>query len=283
MVVCAGIAIPSVVRAEHLADSQKFHRPIPEALTAATNPGKADVSYPVYTAQLFYPPGGNQQTVRIIGKGRATGSADTARVEFKFSPKAPSISPSPGITSQFEIQSTPLSEESLKPIVDALAASGVPKDAIQVKVTQPGRSGIPFPFPSTPTGGAQILVNLDQPTREGVNQVVTVVNQAVSKNEQIDVSQVGVEYPVKDCQPLEQEAYQAAIQDAQTRARAIAEAMGAQLGKIPSVAEPFYNVFLPGCSSGGKLPFGGDSTPYDPDAPAQVEVTKEIFVSFPVK
>jgi hypothetical protein len=283
MVACAGIGIPSAVRAEPLAHSQKSDRPISKALAATTIQSKGDVSHSVHTAQLFYPPGGNQQTVRIIGKGRATGAADTARLEFKFSPKAPSISPSPGVTAQFEIQSTPLSEESLKPIVDALVASGVPKDAIELKVTQPRRSGIPFPFPSTSTGGAQILVNLDQPTREGLNQVVTVVNEAVSKSEEIDVSQVGVEYAVKDCQPLEQKAYQTAIQDAQTRARAIAEAMGAQLGKVPSVAEPFYNVFLPGCNSGGKLPFGGDTTPYDPDAPAQVEVTKEIFVSFPVK
>lgn len=92
-----------------------------------------------------------------------------------------------------------------------------------------------------------------------------------------------MQYSAKDCQALERAAYQAGVQDAQNRARAIAEAMGGKMRKVGSVAEPFYNAYLPGCNSGGNLPFGGDAaSSYDPNAPVEVEITKEIFVTFPV-
>lgn len=277
-------AIPSIGKAESLADthdSKHFRR---EELADMTNQGMGKVpNSDRLMAQLFFPAVGNGQTFRVIGKGRASGPADLARVEFKFSNKNSSESPPKGTTSQFEPQPVSLSKEIFKPVVDALVAIGVPADAIEVKVSESRRNALPFPFPSSETGGSQVVVNLDKPTRDRVAQVVTTVNQAASKSKKLSVDSVGVQYSVKDCLALQRVAYQAAMKDAQERARAIAEATGAQLGKVPSVAEPFYDVFLPGCKSGGSFPFGSATTPYQANAPAEVEVSKDIFVSFPVK
>lgn len=234
-------------------------------------------------AQLFYPPASEQQALRVIGKGRARGSADTARIQLNFGINDNINIPSEGgVLFQAEVAQATITRETLKPIVDALVAIGVPADTIEVKITEPQPSVLPFPFPSTGTeGSAAIVVKVEKPTRDRIEQIVTVANETASKNKDLAVDSVDVQYSVKDCKALEKAAYQAAVNDALNRARAIAEALDADIG-IPSVAEPFYGVFLPGCNSDGSLPFRSSPATYDPDAPLEVVVTKDIFVSFPV-
>jgi hypothetical protein len=234
--------------------------------------------------QLFYPPVTDPQALRVPGRGRASEPANAARLVFKFGSNSSLESPPEGTLSYAKVAQASFTQESLKPIVDALVASGVPSNAIRVTISEPRPSALPFPFPSTGTaGGAEIAVMIEQPTRDRIEKIVTVASQATAKNKNLTISSVGVQYSAKDCQALERAAYQAAVQDAQNRASAIAEAMGGKMRKVGSVAEPFYNAYLPGCNSGGNLPFGGDATsPYDPNAPVEVEVTKEIFVTFPI-
>lgn len=234
-------------------------------------------------AQLFYPPASEQQALRVIGKGRARGEADTARIQFNFTTNEDTNIPSEGgVLFQAEMAQATITRETLKPIVDALVAIGVPADTIEVKITEPQPSVLPFPFPSTGTeGSAGIVVEVEKPTRDRIEQIVKVANETASKNKELAVDSVDVQYSVKDCQALEKAAYRAAVNDALNRARAIAEALNADIG-IPSVAEPFYGVFLPGCNSDGSLPFTSSSSTYDPDAPLEVVVTKDIFFSFPV-
>lgn len=241
-------------------------------------------------AQLFYPPVSDPQALRVTGRGRASQPADSARLVFGFGGGDVFPSPPEGILSQAE--PTPrvtvpgaISEESLQPIVEGLEAIGVPAEAIEVKVIKPQPSALPFPFPSTGTpGGAQVNVTIEQPTSDRLEAIVSTVSETASASEELAVTSIGVRYAVDSCQALERAAYEAAVNDAFNRASAIASAMGAELRRVPSVAEPFYSIFLPGCDSEGNLPFGGDTTPpYDPNAPLEVEIKKEIFVTFPVE
>ncbi|HEY9651615.1 MAG TPA: SIMPL domain-containing protein [Coleofasciculaceae cyanobacterium] len=234
-------------------------------------------------AQLFYPPASEQQALRVIGKGRARGAADNAQIQLNFSTNEDTNIPSEGgVLFQAEIAQATITKETLQPIVDALVAIGVPADTIEVKITEPQPSVLPFPFPSTGTeGSAGIVVKVEKPTRDRIEQIVKVANDTASKNKDLAVDSVDVQYSVKDCQALEKTAYQAAVNDALNRARAIAEALDAEIS-IPSVAEPFYEVFIPGCNSDGSLPFRSSPSTYDPDAPLEVVVTKDIFFSFPV-
>ncbi|MCG6138933.1 MAG: SIMPL domain-containing protein [Nostoc sp. LLA-1] len=101
------------------------------------------------------------------------------------------------------------------------------------------------------------------------------------------MNNVGVNYAVKDCQALQSAAYESAMKDAQSRAQALATAMGAKLGNA-SVAEPFYTLLYPSCSSKAGLPlpsFGGllSFPSFNPDNPAEVEMKKDIFVTYTVQ
>lgn len=248
------------------------------------------VSFPTssrLTAQLFYPPVSNPRALRVTGRGQVSEPANSARLVFKFSNNDSLESQPEGTLSSSKVAPEKLSKESLKPVVDALVAIGVPADAIQVKIIKPRSSALPFPFPSTGTeGGAEIAVTIEQPTRDRLDQVVAVASLAASKNKNFSISSIGVQYSAKDCQALERAAYQAAVQDALNRARAIAQAMGARMSNVGSAAEPFYNAYLPTCNGNAEesLPFGPEAmSPYDPNAPVEVEVTKEMFFAFPVE
>jgi uncharacterized protein YggE len=257
-----------------------------ESVTPATEGNVSTWRSDRLIAQLFYPPASNSSALRVTGRGRVSEAADLARLVFKFNDTSLE-SPATGTLFYFKLAQATLTKERLKPIVDALVAAGVPSDAIEVKIVEARPSALPFPLPSTGTqGGAEIRVRIEQPTRDRLEQIVTTANQAAEKQKNLSIASVNVQYSAKDCQALERAAYQAAVRDAQNRAKAIAEAMGARMRRVGSVAEPFYNAYIPACNSnsGGNLPFGGDATtPFDPNAPVEVEITKEIFVSFPVE
>ncbi|MDF5709379.1 MAG: SIMPL domain-containing protein [Nostoc sp. S4] len=255
----------------------------------------------VSNAQLFYPPASDRHSLMVMGQGVVRAPADTADIELVFSSKDNSeqSEPQPSTLSQVRrltlspllsndktsIGQTPipalenekaLTKASLQPIVDSLIANKISADKIQVQVNM--NSG---------ENNAKILVRVEKPTRERIQEIIGIANKATSKLEDLTIKNVGVEYAVNDCQALQSSVYQSAIKDAQSRAQALASAMGVKLG-IPSVAEPFYTLFYPSCSSktGVSLPSFASFllTPtYNPDAPAEVEMKKDIFVTYTVK
>jgi len=288
MVTGLGTVATSRGMAASLAEQDSRYGDRRSELTTITS--EDGVSFPTsdrLTAQLFYPPVSNPRALRVTGRGQASEPANSARLVFKFSNNDSLESQPEGTLSYSKVAQETLSKDSLKPVVDALVAIGVPADAIQVKIIKPRSSALPFPFPSTGTaGGAEIAVTIEQPTRDRLDQVVTTASLAASKNKNFSISSVGVQYSSKDCQALERAAYQAAVQDALNRAKAIAEAMGARMSNVGSAAEPFYNAYLPACNrnAGESLPFGPEAmSPYDPNAPVEVEITKEMFFAFPVE
>ncbi|MCL1470810.1 SIMPL domain-containing protein [Argonema antarcticum] len=250
-------------------------------------------------AQMFFPSVNNRRAIMVLGQGQVSIPAETASVQFTFNSNNPFEPPSlpslPSLTQQSE-ENTPsevqptvemLTKERLKPIVDALIAIGVPANAIEVSSSSSSSaSSFPFPFPAT-KGGVKVLVKADNPTRDRIQQIVNTVNEAASKNGKLVVGSVSVRYAMKDCQTLVRAAYQAAVKDARNRAEAIAQAIGVRLG-IPSVSESFiYDLFVPLCSETSELPsflpFGNNTTPYDPNASTEVRLRRDIFVTYPIK
>ncbi|MDZ7995737.1 MAG: SIMPL domain-containing protein [Nostoc sp. EspVER01] len=172
----------------------------------------------------------------------------------------------------------------LQPVVDSLVAKGIRTDKIQVQIN-----------PNASENNAKILVRLEKPTRVSeapplevrVQEIVATANKSTSQIENLSVKSVGVDYAVNDCQALQSSVYQSAMKDAQSRAQALATAMEVKLG-TPSVAEPFYTLLYPSCSSktGVPLPSFASfllSPAYDPEAPAEVEMKKDIFVTYTTK
>jgi len=276
----------------------------------------------VTNAQLFYPPASDRHSLMVIGQGVVRVPADTADIELVFSsggsnneleaqpsslpearrlsspsgyasgtPKAngsPSLleqqdratSPTLLLNDKTAVESLPnkksLTKATLQPVVDSLVAKGISADKIQVQINT-----------NSSENNAKILVRLEKPTRERVQEIVGTANKSTSQLENLSIKNVGVEYAVNDCQALQSSVYQSAMKDAQSRAQALAIPMGVKLG-TPSVAEPFYTLLYPSCSSktGVPLPSFASfllSPTYNPDAPAEVEMKKDIFVTYPTR
>ncbi|WP_445633843.1 SIMPL domain-containing protein [Nostoc sp. DSM 114161] len=256
----------------------------------------------VANAQLFYPPASDRHSLMVMGQGVVRVPADTADIELVISSKDSNdeLQTQPSTLSQVrretlpvlllnnktpigQIPSTPtlesqkpLTKATLQPIVDSLVANGISADKIQVQVN-----------PNSTENNGKILVRVEKPTRDRIQEIVGTANKATSKLENLTIKNVGVEYAVNDCQALQSSVYQSAMKDAQSRAQALATAMAVKLGAA-SVAEPFYTLFYPSCNSksGVTLPSFASFllTPtYDPDAPAEVEMKKDIFVTYTVK
>ncbi|MEH2396092.1 SIMPL domain-containing protein [Nostoc sp.] len=265
-------------------------------LSISVTVGVGALTPKVTNAQLFYPPASDRHSLMVIGQGVVRVPADTADIELVFS--------SGGSNNQLETQpsslgsvhriSSPilllnyktaaeslpskksLTKATLQPVVNSLVAKGISADKIQVQLNT-----------NSSENNAKILVRLEKPTRDRVQEIVATANKSTSEIENLSVKSVGVEYAVNDCQALQSSVYQSAMKDAQSRAQALATAIGVKLG-TPSVAEPFYTLFYPSCSSktGVTLPsFAGFllSPTYNPDATAEVEMKKDIFVTYITK
>lgn len=249
-------------------------------LLISSMPVKANPLNPI--AQFFYPPANNPQAFMVLGKGKAKQKADTAVLKFSLN----AISPTDDNTVAYFVKAqkkTPL-ETQVKDIVDALVAIGISKTDIEIQYPQNSSGGFSFPFPlPTPTNNTntKIFVTVANPTHPRLQQIITTAGSAIRKDQPFKFDQVEVRYSVNDCQALQRETYKNAMKDAQNRAIALADAVNAELNPIPSVAEPFYGIFLPEeCATGEDTLFGSSNVPYDANDPLEVEVSKEIFVTF---
>mgnify|MGYP006266906069 CR=1 FL=1 len=142
-------------------------------------------------AQLFYPLPHDKPTVQVIGKGRATRSADSAELQFNF-------------------KTSPLTREGFKPIVDALIAMGIPPNAIDIRIIKSDSSSplsLPFPFPANGSqAAAQVFVEVESVTKERLKKIVDKVTEVAGKSQDFSLSEVNLELAVKDCPALEREA-----------------------------------------------------------------------------
>ncbi|WDD30676.1 SIMPL domain-containing protein [Nostoc sp. UHCC 0926] len=265
-------------------------------LSISVTVGVGALTPKVTNAQLFYPPASDRHSLMVIGQGVVRVPADTADIELVFSSGGSNnnLETQPSSLGSVRRISSPilllnyktaaeslpskksLTKATLQPVVNSLVAKGISADKIQVQLNT-----------NSSENNAKILVRLEKPTRDRVQEIVATANKSTSEIENLSVKSVGVEYAVNDCQALQSSVYQSAMKDAQSRAQALATAMGVKLG-TPSVAEPFYTLFYPSCSSktGVTLPsFAGFllSPTYNPDATAEVEMKKDIFVTYTTK
>ncbi len=272
-------AIPRIDRAEALVDAQTSNSHMRQKATTTIKGADISPTGNSLMAQLFYPSVSEQNAIMVIGQGQVSTPADMARVVFVFSSNDPSEFPEEGSPSKPAQKAVPITKELLKPIVDALVTIGLSANDIELYVNTQSSS---FPLNQ---GGSQVLVELEKPTRERVQQVVTVASTAASNNKLFPQS-VDVQYTLNDCSSLETKAYLAAINDAENRAKALAAAIGVQVRDTPSVAEEPFGRLISPCNSKVNLPsfpFGGFASSYDPSAPAEVQVWRNVFVTYTIK
>jgi len=277
-------ATTSTSRAENLADSAMQKE---LAATGIKGTAKEPTRNPLM-AQLFYPPVSDRQGVMVQGQGKASAPADTARIEFLFTNMTePSEDPEGQTPSK---PPKPITQATIRPVIDGIVALGVPASAIEVNTNPTDTQAFPFPIP-TSEGAVQLLVRLEKPTRDRVQQIVKVAGDQQNLNSNVSLQSMNVQYNVNDCPALEKAAYAAAVNDARSRARALSEALGVKIADVPSIAESSFSLFNFFGSSGSScgstntpiFPFSVLQRPYDPNAPAEVEVKKDIFVTYTVR
>lgn len=238
--------------------------------------------------QFLYPPVSDDQGIMVVGQGVASLPAETAEIDFflvNYDPYAAPTFPeglppdSGEATSIPEPQ--PITRQALQPIVDVLVEAGIPNTEIEVNLDSTNPGGYSY------EPGATISLTIDQPSQPQVRQLVDAVTAAVADEENIFLQNTSVRYGVEDCQALETAVYEAAVTNARSRAEAIANAMDIELRNVPSVAESPFNLLTNACdsSSAFSLPFGAGygTSYYDPEAPAEVQLRRDVFVTFPVR
>jgi hypothetical protein len=181
---------------------------------------------------------------------------------------------------------SPLTEEDVAPIVDALAAAGVPADQISVLV--PNASSSFF----TGIGGpqsAEIRFTVDDPVVDDLASMAESAQEAAF-DAGLNLVYVGATYHGEDCAALAQQAREAAVEDARARAEGLAEALGVELGDLIQAADGSF-FFGPSsldpsvCISQIGLDTGigpGINPPFDPAQPAEIVIISTVTLTFAI-
>ncbi|NER81924.1 MAG: SIMPL domain-containing protein [Leptolyngbya sp. SIO1D8] len=247
------------------------------------------LSVPPAIAQLLYPPVSEQRAISVTGQGRASVPADQAQIDILLSnrnPDDPAAHGFPPEVAEPLPEPPPITFDSLRGIIDALVEAGLPEAAIDVNL--PTVETLPYDYSNS---DPSITLDIEDPTREQINEIVTIVDTALetqATQQFVFIRRIFVQYAIESCEVVEQRAYATAMADAQLRAVAIADAIDAALVEPPSVAElPFLGRFLSPCNEDtdivGALFWSPESSYYNPEAPAEVEVYREVLVTYPVE
>ena len=260
--------------------------------TAGASPAAELTPDPTEVAQVFYPPATpNRQVLMVMGHGqvkRAADKAEVAIVLFNYDPYAVSENPE-------AMALKPMTQAMLKPVLEAIAAAGIPAGNLKVKIgsAQPIPSSTD-PFAYYGEGSAVIKFDLTQPTTQQVEKIMTAVEGVTGGDRAVYLQDRYVTYSTTSCDGLAQAAYVAAVADARDRAQVLAGAMKVQLTNVPSVAEsssffpgsPYPSIpspcdlaSIPNAAAMGYL----SPSPYDPSLPAEVTLQRDLYVTYPIR
>ncbi|MBI1885744.1 MAG: SIMPL domain-containing protein [Chloroflexi bacterium] len=201
----------------------------------------------------------SQTGITVQGFGSATVQADRAILEVYLGSNATRIEPAGGGTEPGVAPSEPeadsagqvkqITEADVQPVVDAIVASGVAREDVEVIIS-------PYydPYSSSATIRATVrnLGNLDA--------VVKAATDAANNLTGISLQGTNVSYTIADCAALERAAMEAAVQDAGERATRFAQVLGVTLGAVVGASNSSYAPFGGSpCDSGvtGPYPLGG--------------------------
>lgn len=271
-------------------------------------------------AQFFPYANADEQTVMVQGQGTASTAAEAAEIELVFVNYDPFYDPyacyydeSGLIPTTIDLsvvepcpapaEPLPLTRNSLQPAIDALVGVGIARNEIRLRLPSDPAPDNDFATLYYP-GSASLLLTAANPSRQQVQELITSVENAVANNESIYLQDRYVQYTLSDegCRTLERDAYRNAVANAQSRAAVLAEALGVEIGEVPSVADSAFSAssLLGGITSGlfgstatsycdaasgaGSI-FGSFPSPsyYDSSIPAEVRSQRSIFVTYPVR
>ena len=208
----------------------------------------------------------------VAGYGMASVDADSAILELYFSTGAV-VRPAPGGEDESQSQTTetgPIAEADLRPVIDAIVAQGVDRDAIEFL-------GGSYYDPSYGSATLRVTVrNLDN-----LGMIIQAATDAAAGLSNIVLQGSYVSYTISDCAALERDALRAAAEDAGKRADALAQALGVSRGSTTGASNYAYSPFggTP-CDTGkvGPYPIGGIT--YTEGQARQVQLYATVTVTY---
>ena len=220
------------------------------------------------------------RSLTTTGQGQVTAPADTALLEFRISSRdsAGSQDNSAGLSLQTLRKFT---EDALKPTVDALLKAGVPQRNILLQ--------------SSSLQNPKLLVTVEKPTQEGLQQITLAVEQSLRPSRQLFLQSIGAVYSVNTCQPLERAARRLALTDAQRQIATLAQDLSVPLGELLSAStSPLIGasrssacgtrVGIPTSAANAFLPPSEESLPpYDPADLPQVQIRSQVSLTHGIK
>ena len=235
----------------------------------------------------------------VQGYGRATTPADSARVQFVVTQGRgfyPEPRPAPDGEVPGEIAPAtatvtppPVIEEDLGALVEAIEAQGVSEGDIEVTIIPGGGYYDPY----GPVATARVTVTLRDMDKVGpVVEAGTTAVQMLTVTSSGDASgtlflqNIGVSYRVDDCDALLDEARGAAIEDARDNGEGLADALGVSRGALLAAWEYSYDpTGYSACSedSYSYSPYEYEGPPYNPAAPAEVQIVSNVSLTYAIQ
>lgn len=218
--------------------------------------------------------------ITVQGYGSASAAADGAVVEFSFSSSGTYGKPIPfpfgGQEESAEPSPSPaprITEEALKPVIDAIVAAGVGRGDIEFL-------GQPYPDPYFSSATLRAKVN----DIGSLDSVVQAAQQAAEGLQEISLTNTSVSYTVSDCLALEKEALKAAVADADERGGIFAQTLGVGLGAVVAASDYSYAPYGGGCGQsyiGIPYPMGG--MPYVEGQASQVQIFANVSITYAIQ
>jgi uncharacterized protein YggE len=189
------------------------------------------------------PTGENVQEITVLGYGEAVSAADTVLVRLAVS-TAPNYGPS-GLP-----EFTPVDEENIQILVDALVENGI--TVTEITTNTFGWSSF------TGTAAGEVSFSYSEPAN--LTNFLSAVQETLRDHRGPPLPVATTSFRVEDCMELETEAWQVALDDARQRAERVADLMEAELGRLVTVTElePTISTYGPNSDGGGCIALEAD-------------------------
>jgi uncharacterized protein YggE len=246
---------------------------------------------------------GAEPSLTVTGYGEATAPADSVQIElliglaedFGMNPRAREVpvlvrpdtgngaTPAAGNDGDAE-------EYALDPLFAVLDEAGIPSEEIDVAISPLA----PDPYQGPYSALARLAFTVDDPELAAINALMASASEAAGEAG-LAVIQAGAAYQLDDCQALEDEAQQAAIDDARQKAERLADQLGVTTGEIVLASD--FGFFGGPDGGGGCAPYDGAGNfssyggpgglflsvaDFDPSKPAEVRVAKQLYLGLAI-
>ncbi|MEO0758177.1 MAG: SIMPL domain-containing protein [Cyanobacteria bacterium J06648_16] len=245
-----------------------------------------------------------EHIIEVTGQGEATVTADQAEVTMVFltgdldelfaelvelyedAVNEGQISTVLGSINQALDDMKPITEADLVPILTALDEYGIDREALEIELEHEVWAAGPV----SNIRGAAITFKLESPTEEQLDALSDAVDTAILNEDELFLVERRAFYTTNSCDELETLAYVDAVENARDRATVIADALGAELDGIPSVAEPSpeYSYYQAQCSEDGSVQGGYGGYGYDlfeaqEFDPPEISLTRSLRVTYSIR